>query len=365
MKKSTKLSFLAVILLMFTFTGVVGLIYWQFTKSGVNGKAEEVIFEVVPGSSLQIIAKGLQEKQLVKNAALLVLYAKTKNMASKLKRGEYLLNTSMTPDEVLAVITSGKSIARSLTLSEGLNVFDIATLLESAGYGSKDDFYRLIRDPNFVRTSLSLPANTKEKVDSLEGYLFPETYRVTKYETLKDIIQAMVRRFLTVYADIEPLQKQMGWTRHQVVTLASIIEKETGAAWERPLIASVFHNRMQKKMRLQTDPTVMYGVAMRQGFMPKNITRSDLTTPTIYNTYTIYGLPPGPISNPGREALLAVVRPDRSKYLYFVSQNNGTHTFSESYEAHNAAVKTYQLNAKAREGKSWRDLGTPKEPKTK
>ncbi len=202
-----------------------------------------------------------------------------------------------------------------------------------------------------------------EKQNSLEGYLFPETYKVTKFDTPKEIITQMVKRFLSVYEELAPdiaqfqqRYPQRKWNRHQIVTFASIVEKETGAAQERPMISSVFHNRLNINMKLQTDPTVIYGQALLSGVVSKNITKQDLLTPTSHNTYTIYGLPPTPISNPGRDSLLAALNPANSKYLYFVSQNDGTHRFSESLEAHNSAVKTFQLNPKAREGKSWRDL---------
>ncbi|HWU42748.1 MAG TPA: endolytic transglycosylase MltG, partial [Bdellovibrio sp.] len=143
---------------------------------------------------------------------------------------------------------------------------------------------------------------------------------------------------------------------------ASIIEKETGAPEERPLISSIFHNRLDKKMKLQTDPTIIYGKAEKTGKIVINITRADLTTPTRYNTYVIDGLPPTPIANPGREALLAAVKPAHSNYLFFVSKNDGTHIFSEDYKAHEKAVRSFQINAKAREGHSWRELKNREKP---
>jgi len=146
------------------------------------------------------------------------------------------------------------------------------------------------------------------------------------------------------------------WGKRQIVTLASIIEKETGAPEERPLISSVFHNRLKRGMLLQTDPTIIYGKAMLTGKIEINITRADLSKATDYNTYVISGLPPGPIANPGKESLLAAVRPASSKYLYFVSHNDGTHQFSEDYQSHVKAVQKFQLDPKARQGKSWRDL---------
>jgi UPF0755 protein len=166
----------------------------------------------------------------------------------------------------------------------------------------------------------------------------------------------MVERFLAVLSQIpkNALYKKMG--RHKVVTLASIIEKETGAPEERPLISSVFHNRLAKNMRLQTDPTIIYGILQKSGVMPSNIRKKDILEPTDYNTYTIFGLPPGPISSPGQLALEATLYPEKSDYLYFVSKNEGRHYFSKTYDEHKKAVEKYQLNSKMRQGKSWRNM---------
>lgn len=335
----------------------IGFFSFQFLRSGASSDNTEIIFDVNPGQSMPTVAKNLENAKLIKSAKLFQWYSRYRGMNPKLKRGEYALNAAMTPDEVLSVITSGKSIARNFTVAEGLNMWDIADLLEKNNYGTKQEALALFRDQEFIQSLLG------EKLDSLEGYLFPETYKVTKFDTQKDIITQMVKRFLSVYAEIQPeittfnqAFPQRKWTRNQLVTFASIVEKETGAVHERPLVSSVFHNRLDKGMRLQTDPTVLYGVALIRGQFPKNITRTDLVTPTKHNTYTMYGLPPTPISNPGKEALLAALKPAQSKYLYFVSHNDGTHQFSENYEAHNAAVKTFQVDPKARKDKSWRDL---------
>lgn len=343
----------------------VGFFGYQFLKTGYSSDTTEVLFDVNPGQSMPTVAQNLEKAKLIKNAKLFQWYSRYRGMSPKLKRGEYALNAAMTPDEILAVVTSGKSVARNFTVAEGLNMWDIADLLEKNNYGTKQEALILFRDKEFIQSLLGEP------LDSLEGYLFPETYKVTKFDTQKDIITQMVKRFLSVYAEIQPELMtfnqnfpQRKWNRNQLVTFASIVEKETGAKEERPLVSSVFHNRLDKNMRLQTDPTVLYGVALARGQMPKNITRTDLLTPTRYNTYTIYGLPPTPISNPGKEALQAALKPMPSKYLYFVSHNDGTHQFSESLEAHNAAVKTFQIDPKARQGKSWRDLNN-KKPTTK
>jgi UPF0755 protein len=195
-----------------------------------------------------------------------------------------------------------------------------------------------------------------EDLPSLEGYLFPETYLVTKFTGLKGLAKMMTSRFKDVIKQIRQAPG-VNFTRHQLVTLASIVEKETGAPEERPVISSVFHNRLRLGMKLQTDPTVMYGVLDQIQAPIKNITRQHLLTDTRYNTYTRVGLPFGPISNPGKLALQAAGTPDSTDFLYFVSRNDGTHIFSRDYAGHQRAVESFQLNRAAREsGSSWRDL---------
>ncbi|MNJ93507.1 putative aminodeoxychorismate lyase [compost metagenome] len=350
MKKPLMILAASAVALVVAIAAVIGFVGLSFTTTAPSSVAQDVVYEVQPGTSFNAIASDLEAKGIVKNATLFSLYARIKGDRSKLKVGEYLLRTNMVPSEILSTITSGKSIARSFTVSEGLSIYEISELYEKAGFGTAAEFMRLVRDPALIKALLG------EDHTSLEGYLFPETYMLTKFTDTKSLISNMVRRFLYVYNEVIPQAQVSGMNRHQIVTLASIIEKETGAPEERPIISSVFHNRMKKKMRLQTDPTVIYGKAESLGRIVINITKADLLTPTRYNTYTIAGLPPGPIANPGREALLAAVAPATSDYLFFVSRNDGTHIFSEDYKGHSNAVKSYQLDRKAREGKSWRDL---------
>jgi UPF0755 protein len=338
---------------IFIFTLVVVTMFfgWELFKKSVSQDKTEIVFEVAPGASLAQISRQLQDRRLIRNAKSFQYYAQFRGQASKFKTGEYSLNQTMTPDEIMAVLVSGKSIARSITVAEGLNIFDIAQIFEKAGIATTDEFYEIVHDKELIQQLL------EENLPGLEGYLYPETYLFTKYEDARSIVTQMVKRFLSVWnEDVATQARALGWTRHQIVTFASIVEKETGAAFERPLVSSVFHNRLQKKMRLQTDPTVLYGLAVQQKKMPNNITKQDLLTPTPYNTYTNFGLPPAPIANPGKEALLATLNPQQSKYLFFVSKNDGTHIFSENLQQHNKAVQQFQLNAKARENKSWRDL---------
>lgn len=333
-----------------TSLGAAFLVYKNFMRSGKSGDPSEVIYEVAQGKPFNKISRELEEKGLIDNALLFSIYARLRGEASKVKVGEYSLRQNMTPKEVLEVLVSGKSVGRFFTVSEGLNIFEIADLYQLAGFGTREVFLNLCRDPQFINQLLG------ERHDSLEGYLFPETYQLTKFTTTAELLQNMVHRFQEVYNQVIPLSEIGGLSKHQVVTLASIIEKETGASGERVTISSIFHNRMKKGMMLQTDPTILYGMAVEKGKMVLKISKADITRPTRYNTYTIKGLPPGPISNPGREALLAAIKPAQTDFLYFVSQNNGTSVFSKDFSSHNKAVLKYQVDPKARQGKSWRDL---------
>jgi UPF0755 protein len=350
MRKTTLIAGVSVISLLIAVAAVFGYLALGFIHSAPGSDSAQVIYELKPGQGFNMVAKDLETQGLIKNAFAFSMYARFTNQRSQIKRGEYGLARNMTPSEVLAVITSGKSISKPFTVAEGLNIFEIADLYEKEQFGKKEEFLRVARDPAIIKKLLG------EAAPSLEGYLFPETYMITKFDSTENLVEAMVRRFFSVYESLGVSQALPTWTRAQIVTLASIIEKETGAKEDRPLIASVFHNRLEKKMKLQTDPTILYGIADQTGVLPNNIRKDDILKPTRFNTYVIPGLPPGPISNPGREALLATIKPAKSLYLYFVSRNDGTTVFSESLDFHNKAVKKFQIDPKARNGKSWRDL---------
>lgn len=341
------------------FAGVLGgawFLWNNFINTPASTSTGEVVYEVRPGLTLTRVARDLESKQVIKNANWFLLLARVKGQQNAMKVGEYLLTLNMKPSEVLDVITSGRSLGRNFTIAEGLNIFEIADIYGKTGFGSKSEFWRWVTDADFASSLVG------ERVTSLEGYLYPETYQITKYTDTKSVIRAMVARFLDVYLrEVQPIALNSGMTRHQIVTLASIIEKETGAPEERPRISSVFHNRIKKGMMLQTDPTVLYGKARLAGAFEMNITRKDLSTPTEYNTYVIKGLPPGPIANPGRAALLAALQPETTEYLFFVSQNDGTHIFTKKYEDHFRAVKTFQVDRRARDGHSWRELKKTRE----
>lgn len=350
MKKVTLVAVIAMVSLGVAVAAALGYIAQAFIISPASEDSTEIIYEVQPGQSFNVIAKDLEERGLVKNAFIFSMYGRFTNQRGQLKRGEYALRHNMNAQEIMSVITSGKSIAKPFTVAEGLNIYEIAELYEKQGFGQKADFLALVKDKAFAQQLLGEP------IEGLEGYLFPETYMITKFETTRHLITSMVRRFLTVYTSLDAGVALPGWSRHQIVTLASIIEKETGAKEDRGLVSSVFHNRLGKKMKLQTDPTILYGMADLSGVMPNNIRKDDILRPTRFNTYVIGALPPGPISNPGRESLMATLRPQKSNYLYFVSRNDGTTVFSADLVNHNKAVNQFQINPKARQGKSWRDL---------
>ena len=348
---------LAVLFIFLVFgTSIAGIwgVWNYLINQPASLKGEEVVFEIEPGSAFVTIAKNLQSKGLIKNAGMFRIYSRITRQDSKVKTGEYLLNTNMRPSDILVIISSGKSIERKITISEGLNIFEIAELFEAGGLCSKSLFLEKVKNKELIKKLLG------EEVNSLEGYLYPETYSYTKYTLADDLIEMMVKSALIKFKDIEDQAAVVGFKRHQVFTLASIVEKETGAPEERPLISSVFHNRLRKNMLLQTDPTIIYGKAIKYGKLEISITKEDIHAPTEYNTYVVKGLPPGPIANPGIEALKAAVNPAQSDYLFFVSKNDGTHTFTQEYKDHQKAVKDFQQNKKAREGKSWRDLNKRK-----
>ena len=223
-------------------------------------------------------------------------------------------------------------------------MYEVSKIVASIGVTSEENFLKAATDPALL-AELGIPG------DSVEGYLFPETYNFAANSPASTVVKTMVNQF---NKKIESLNFDHPFlNKHQVVTLASMVEKETGAKFERNTIAGVFTNRLKKKMRLQSDPTTIYGIWHRyQG----NIRKSDLLEATPYNTYKIPALPKGPIANPSLEAIKAVLDPEDHKYLFFVSKNDGTHVFTETYKEHSKAVNDFQKNTKAREGKSWRDL---------
>lgn len=287
---------------------------------------------VARGTGFGALSRRLTEMELVRYPDILRLYAKLNPEVTRLKAGEYALQPGDSVARILEKVHRGEIMQHPVTVPEGYNLREIAPLLEKAGVAEGGDFLAKATDPGYA-AALGVTAPT------LEGYLFPDTYHFARDVGADAVIRAMVQRFRQrLPADYAARAAAVGLTLHQAVVLASVVEKETGAAGERPLISAVFHNRLRKKMRLQSDPTVIYGIEGYDG----NIRKRDLLAATPYNTYRIAGLPAGPIANPGYDALLAVVDPAPVDYLYFVSRNDGTHYFSSTLKQHNQAVDYYQ-----------------------
>ena len=290
------------------------------------------IVMIPDGSTFQQVAALLEREHLIKSRAAFVLLGRAQSADRKIHAGEYELNAGMVPADILSKMLSGQVLLRPITIPEGLTMAQIAVLLGQHAVTDPTEFLRLGHDRIFI-ASLGL------KTESLEGYLYPDTYKFPRSMKARDVVTAMVDHFKQVFGpDLRARAQELNMTEHEVVTLASIIEKETGANGERPEISAVFHNRLKKHIPLQSDPTVIYGLTSFDG----NIRKKDLSSPSLYNTYKFTGLPPGPIANPGVEAIKATLYPSASRALYFVSRNDGTHQFSTTLAEHNLAVEKYQ-----------------------
>jgi UPF0755 protein len=294
--------------------------------------SETLAFTVESGSGLRRVANQLEQAALVRSADAVVWLARFRGWESAVKTGEYELSPGWSSERILEQLISGRVRTYTAVLPEGIRATEIAERLDSAGLAKQEEFLRVVSDAEFAK-SLGVPAAT------LEGYLYPETYEIPRDLPAEELARILVEQFNAAWRSIEPQTADLDLTKHQIVTLASIVEKETAAPEERPLIAAVFLNRLKKGMRLETDPTVIYGIENFDG----NLRKRDLQNKqNPYNTYQIGGLPPGPIASPGAEALRAVVEPADTDYLYFVSRNDGTHHFSRTYREHVNAVNRYQ-----------------------
>jgi len=310
-----------------------GFFYHQATVS-VGENTQTIILSIPPGATLKKISKDLQSLSLIRNASAFRLLANIRQKQTHIQVGEYELNQSMLPMDILKAITSGKTVLHPVTIPEGYRISEIAELLTETISINKEIFIKETRNEDLLNK-----LNITSK--SLEGYLFPETYHFSKHTSEKKIIQTMLNTFQQ-RMKTKKIQHQIqssDMSLHEIITLASLIEKETGMNGERKHISSVFHNRLKRKMRLQTDPTVIYAIENFDG----NIRKKDLNIDSPYNTYRHKGLPPGPIASPGIKSIVAALNPIKTSHLYFVSKKDGSHQFSSSLKEHNRAVQKYQL----------------------
>jgi UPF0755 protein len=291
----------------------------RFERSGPL--AADTVVYIPNGSGLEAIARQLERTGVIEDSLVFRLGVHALGATRSLRAGEYLFPAALSMREAVELLTSGRTVVRRLTLAEGLTSFEIVALVENA---------------EALEGTVGTPP--------AEGSLLPETYHYARGDRRADLVTRMGRSLDRVLSELWP-GRAAGLpiaTPEEALVLASIVEKETGVAGERPLVASVFVNRLKKGMRLQSDPTVVYGLTGGKGPLGRALTRKDLQTPSPYNTYLIDGLPPGPIANPGRAALEAVLSPANTAYLYFVADGSGGHAFAKTLAEHNRNVAKWR-----------------------
>jgi len=336
-----RIALAAILFVVILILALSGWYYSYVFRPGPETKEQSAVVLIPKGTSVEIIGEILSEAGVIAGDIRFLLLAKFSGYANRLQAGEFLLKTGQLPGEVLKTLVTARSIQYSITIPEGLRATEIAEIFSGGGWCDPENFLLLTHNKDFI-AGLGY-----DSLPNLEGYLYPDTYLLTKDNGgAEKIITLMVQRFSIVWSELIK-DKSEAVNMEDTVTLASIVEKETAAPHERPVIAGVFLNRLRLGMRLQSDPTVVYGLTNFSG----KITKTDLKTPTLYNTYTIPALPVGPICNPGVEALKAVLHPDNTKSLYFVSKNDGTHQFSTTLAEHNRGVQKYQRKKAAKKGK--------------
>ena len=312
--------------------GVALRFLWSRPYSAAPG-AEK--FVVIPrGTSSYETAHLLEREGVVRHWAVFLTYLKLAKPRSPLQAGEYRFAEPLSVIQVADKLIRGLIYYHELTVPEGYSLFEIGALLEQKGFARAADLLAAAGRTDLV-------ADLSQSARNLEGYLFPDTYRLARGTTADEIARIMVRRFREVYAGLQPLLPQSSLNLQQVVTLASLIEKETSVDAERELVSAVFQNRLKKGMLLQCDPTVIYAAQLKGNYRGA-IFQSDLESNSPYNTYRHPGLPPGPIANPGKRSLEAALSPAQSDYLYFVADNRGGHVFSRTLEEHQRAVSAYR-----------------------
>lgn len=340
------ISYLLALLIIFA-TLVGGYFYYPFMSFPMKDGNGSFTVDILPGSSFSDLrASFAKEGVTVDKYALKIWMIFSGEQKTTLKVGEFLLHNDWTTARAFDEILHGVPIMHKVVVKEGHNIYDIQNELATAkDPAAARDFLALVRDPKLL-ASAGIPSTVNEKLRSLEGFLFPETYAFSKYDPTAKIVKSMLEQFRVRAL---PILQEHPWGKspdglYKLLILASIVEKESGNKDEQPLVASVFWNRIEKKMRLQSDPTTIYGLLPH---FDGNIRKKDLLSPTPFNTYTLSGLPATPISNPGETALRAVVHPASTKFLYFVGRGDGTHLFSEDFKTHNRYVDEYQRKRKA------------------
>jgi UPF0755 protein len=336
MKKA--FTFLVVLTLVaMALVAVAGGVLWGRLHEPYKGyEAAEQFVQIPAGAGAGEIQRRLIDAQVVRDPFTLRAALRWTGSSRALKAGEYRFDRPMTPVEVVEKLARGDVYGRRITFPEGLTILEMSRIYETREFGPAKEFVDAARNASLIR-------DLDPAAPDLEGYLFPETYTLPRGTPAARLIALMVDRFRASYTEqLQQQAREQQLTTRQVVTLASLIEKETGKGEERPLVAAVYRNRMNIGMGMQADPTVVYAL-QKAGRYNGNIRREDLSIDSPYNTYKHAGLPPGPIASPGKASLEAALSPADVDYLYFVSRNDGSHVFAETLDAHNRNVQEFQI----------------------
>ncbi|AIS52340.1 hypothetical protein TKV_c11690 [Thermoanaerobacter kivui] len=341
-KRKSKLVPLTIAVIFLIFSAFV---YYQslFQPVTANTDAPQKVINIPKGYSTVKIGKILKENNLIKNEWFFVLRVKALNADGKLQAGKYLLSSNMTTDQIIKKIAAGKvqNDTIKVTIPEGFTVKDIAEKLSQLGLVNKNKFLEVAQNDTFNYDFLKdIP---KDRPSRLEGYIFPDTYQIPVDASEKEIINSMLKRFEEVYnTTIKDNAKNVGMSPDQIVIIASMIEKEAVVDKDRPLIAGVIYNRLKKHMKLQIDATVQYALGKHKD----KLLYKDLEVDSPYNTYQHYGLPIGPICNPGFKSIEAALFPAKHDFYYYVAKEGGSHIFTKTYEEHLKAQKAILTNSK-------------------
>ena len=333
-----KRAVLFVCVMLIAGAGLASLRFYLYCVTPHRPNQPATVEVTIPeGASFRKTAVILEQQGIITEPLLFVILAKIKKVEYSVKAGQYSINLPVAPLDVLDKLVRGEVILISVTIPEGSNLFDIARILEQAGLKPSAEVLQKATDGAFAH-SMGLEDN-----ETMEGFLFPDTFRFCRSMPLDQMLARMAVRFRDMFArELQAGPAAGGLSPRQLVVLASLVEKEAAEPSERPVIAGVFYNRLKLGMRLECDPTVAYGVRLEDPAFTGRLRKKHLRLANRYNTYKIFGLPAGPICNPGLASLRAVLKPASVDYLFFVARNNGTHQFSRTLEEHNRAVNQYQ-----------------------
>ena len=327
---------ISIILLIMLIFASAGWFSYEFRHTFPHPE-ERVVFAVEKGANARTIARSLVREGLMEKEWPFFLGYKFFHASETLKAGEYTLDLPLSPREIMLKLLEGRVTLYPLTIIEGLTRREIADHLNSTLQLDKEDFLEISSEVNLIR-------DLDPEAENLEGYLFPETYHFPNQISTETVVREMVSQFKAVFSvEWHRRAEDMGLSIREVVTLASLIEKETSVSEEKPVVSGVFHNRLRIGMKLDCDPTIIYALK-EEGRFDGNLRKRDMSWDSPYNTYIRAGLPPGPIANPGRESIRAALYPEAVNYLYFVSKNDGSHHFSATFREHQNAVNYYQKN---------------------